>query len=188
VRSENPGQFIIGPVIAPLYLAAVPLANYLSKPEGVSQKLLDGMLKLVPGGPVASDRVIPAISALYIFWAFGGSAAFSAAGQGMARKDGFDNNSPRAHIHKLQGLPLRLRSAHYNLIENFAGFALAAALVQTINPRDQQNLNLLALHVFLKLGVHYVSYVADIALPRTLSHVLATGSVIGVCWRLAVGA
>lgn len=36
----------------------------------------------------------------------------SAAGQAMGRKDGLDNNHPRKHIHQLDGLPLRMRSAH----------------------------------------------------------------------------
>jgi uncharacterized MAPEG superfamily protein len=169
-------------------LAVTPLAIYLTKPGGTVQKVLETALKLFPGGPVANDRVIPAISALYVFWTFGGTGAFSVAGQAMARKEGLDNNSPRAHIHKLEGLPLRLRSAHYNLMEHFAGFALAAALQQAINPRDQHSINLLGLHVFLKAFVFYFSYLADIAPPRSFSHIIATSSVIGVCWRLAVAA
>ena len=171
-----------------MYLAGIPLATYLTKPGGVVQSVLGSSLKLMPGGPVPNDRVIAALTALYAYWAFAGSGAFSVAAQGMGRKAGFDNNHPRAHISDLRGLPLRLRSAHYNLIENFPVFAIAAALQQTINPRDQQGLNLLALHVFLKLVVFYPSYLADLAPPRSLSHLLAMSSVIGVCWRLAVGA
>lgn len=171
-----------------MYLAAIPLTAYMTRPGGLFQQVLAATLKIIPGGPIAQDRVIPALSALYVFWTFGGSGAFSAAGQAMAREEGLDNSSPRAHVHKLEGLPLRLRSAHYGLMENFAGFAVAAALAQSINPRDQQNINLLGLHVLLKVVVYYASYLADFAPTRTLSHVLANGSVIGVCWRLAVGA
>lgn len=39
----------------------------------------------------------------------------------MGREEGFDNDHPRKHVHNLEGLPLRLRSAHYALMENFPG-------------------------------------------------------------------
>lgn len=39
----------------------------------------------------------------------------------MGRREGMDNNHPRKHVHQLEGLPLRLRSAHYALLENFPG-------------------------------------------------------------------
>jgi hypothetical protein len=39
----------------------------------------------------------------------------------MGREEGFDNEHPRKHINNLDGLPLRLRSAHYALMENFPG-------------------------------------------------------------------
>jgi uncharacterized MAPEG superfamily protein len=178
----------MGPLFAPMYLAVVPLATYITKPGGTVQKILESALKLFPGDPVANDRVIPALSAIYLFWVFAGTGAFSVAAQGMARKEGFDNNHPRAYVHTMQGLPLRMRSAHYNLIEGFAGFALAAALAQSISPQDQQNKNLLGLHVLVKVAVYYGAYLADVAPLRSLSHMLAVSSVIGVCWRLAGGA
>jgi hypothetical protein len=70
---------------------------------------------------ITSGRAIPALSAIYLFWTFGASGAISAAGQAMAREEGLDNDHPRKHIHELEGLPLRLRSAHYALMENFPG-------------------------------------------------------------------
>lgn len=39
----------------------------------------------------------------------------------MGREEGLDNDHPRKYIHTLDGLPLRLRSAHYALMENFPG-------------------------------------------------------------------
>jgi hypothetical protein len=39
----------------------------------------------------------------------------------MGREEGLDIQHSRKHIHKLDGLPLRLRSAHYALMENFPG-------------------------------------------------------------------
>ncbi len=159
----------------------------MTKPNGVLQSVVQGALKVIPGG-VAPGRTIPALSALYLFMTFGATGALSAAGQAMGREEGLDANCPRKHIHKLDGMPLRLRSAHYGLLENFAGFALAASLAQTLSPNDQQIANLLGLHVLLKVGVYYASYLADIAPPRTFSHVFATSAVINVCWRLATGA
>jgi uncharacterized MAPEG superfamily protein len=90
----------------------------------------------IPGGTIPHDRLIPVISALYVFFTFGATGAFSAAGQAMARPTGLDNSNPREHLHQLRGLPNRLRSAHYNLLENFSGFALAAGLTQTLAPTN----------------------------------------------------
>jgi uncharacterized MAPEG superfamily protein len=46
----------------------------------------------------------------------------------MGREDGFDNEHPRKHVGELDGLPLRLRSAHYALMENFPGKSKAYKL------------------------------------------------------------
>jgi hypothetical protein len=70
---------------------------------------------------ITSGRAIPALSAIYLFWTFGASGAISAAGQAMSREEGLDNDHPRKHIQNLEGFPLRLRSAHYALMENFPG-------------------------------------------------------------------
>jgi hypothetical protein len=74
---------------------------------------------------ITSGRAIPALSAIYLFWTFGASGAISAAGQAMGREEGLDNDHPRKHIHQLEGFPLRLRSAHYALMENFPGTLLS---------------------------------------------------------------
>jgi uncharacterized MAPEG superfamily protein len=107
----------------------------------------------------------------------------------MARPDGLDNFYPRQHVHNLRGLPLKLRSAHYNLLENFGGYALAAALAVAMGKGgDERIVNLLGLHVLLKCVVYYAAYLTDVAPARTLSHVLATSAVVDVLWRLARGA
>lgn len=105
----------------------------------------------------------------------------------MAREEGLDNDHPRKHINNLDGLPLRLRSAHYALLENFPGFALSAALAQVIAPNDAQIVNLLGFHVIAKLLVHYPAYLSNVALPRTFAHLSATAALVNVCWRLAAG-
>jgi len=81
-----------------------------------------------------------------------------------------------------------MRSAHYHLVENFPSFAVAAALAQALAPSDQQIVNLLGLHVLAKLFVHYPAYLANFSTARSLSHFAATGAVINVLWRLALGA
>jgi uncharacterized MAPEG superfamily protein len=104
----------------------------------------------------------------------------------MGRAEGLDNFCPRQHIHNLRGLPLKLRSAHYGLMENFAGYALAAALaVATGKSGDQHVVNLLGLHVLLKCVFYYAAYLTDVAPVRTFSHVLATSAVVNVLWRIA---
>lgn len=52
-----------------------------------------------------------------------------------------------------EGLPLRLYSAHYHLMEMFPGWAVVAALAQGIAPHDQGVVNLLGLHVVAKCFV-----------------------------------
>ncbi|KAL1597388.1 hypothetical protein SLS59_007418 [Nothophoma quercina] len=186
----NPSGAIVM-AAAPLYLALVPLTSYLTKPNSIIQSLTHALIKVLPGvgvSSITSGRAIPALSALYLFWTFGASGAASAAGQAMAREEGLDNDHPRKHINTLYGFPLRLRSAHYALMENFPGFALAAALAQVLAPNDAQIVNLLGFHVIAKLLVHYPAYLSNIALPRTLAHVSATSALINVCWRLAAGA
>lgn len=105
----------------------------------------------------------------------------------MGREEGLDNDHPRKYVGKLEGFPLRLRSAHYALMENFPGFALAAALAQVLAPNDAQIVNLLGYHVIAKLLVHYPAYLGNVALPRTFAHISATAALINVCWRLAAG-
>ena len=170
----------------PVFLAAVPITSYITKPGGFVQSVIETVLKLIPGS-IPSDRVIPGLSAIYIFWTFAGSGAISAAGQAASRPEGLDDNEPRKFVNNMFGLPLRMRSAHYNLMEMFPGFALTAALAQTLAPKNQQILNLLGLHVLAKCLVYYPCYLLKIGPVRSLSHVVATGAVINVAWRLALG-
>ena len=79
------------------------------------------------------------------------SGAGSAAGVAASTEKGRDNLYPRKQTQALEGLPLRLHSAHYNLMEMFPGFALSAALAQSMAPGDQTLINLLGLHVLSKV-------------------------------------
>lgn len=81
-------------------------------------------------------------------FAFGG--AFSAAAIDSGVEGGRNNLAPRKQIPLLEGLPLRLNSLAQHTIENFPSFALAAALTQSIAPRDTELINLLGLHVLTK--------------------------------------
>ncbi|CBX97003.1 hypothetical protein IAQ61_008051 [Plenodomus lingam] len=174
----------------PSYLAMVPVTSYLTKPGSITQSLTHALIKLLPGvgaTAITSGRAIPALSALYIFWTFAATGVISAAGQAMGRAEGLDVEHPRAHIQELRGLPLRLHSAHYAVLENFGAFALTAALAQVTAPNDAQIVNLLGFHVIAKLLVHYPSYVGNVTLSRTAAHVSATAALMNVCWRLAAG-
>lgn len=78
-------------------------------------------------------------------------------------------------------------STYHGRLSLYTGFAVAAALSQSIAPNDAQIVNLLGFHVIAKLLVHYPAYLGNVALPRTLAHLSATAALINVCWRLAAG-
>ncbi|MCJ1447716.1 MAG: hypothetical protein MMC23_008227 [Stictis urceolatum] len=185
----NPQGLLMG-AFSLAFLGAVPVTTYLTKPGGAFESVLQAYLRvLLPGAAtVSSDRLIPAMTAVYAFFTFAATGAFSAAGVAAAHEEGMDMNSPRSQVNNLRGLPLRLRSAHYNLMEMFPGFAVTAALAQAIAPGNQQLINLLGLHVVSKTTLYYGSYLLNIAPTRTLAHVLATGSIINVAYLLAMGA
>lgn len=100
---------------------------------------------------VSSRGKIAALSTLYVAMTYALSGAGSAAGLDASCEEGRDNNHPRTQVGKLSGLPLRLHSAHYNLMEMFPGFGISAALAQAMAPGDQTLINLLGLHVLSKV-------------------------------------
>jgi uncharacterized MAPEG superfamily protein len=161
-----------------------PVASAITAPNGIVQSAIDTALSLV-GGDITSDRAIPALALLYGFWSFAGSGALSVAGQAMSRSAGLDNDHPRKHRASLDGLPLRLMSAHHSLLEIFPLFATAACLAQVLAPGDQQIRNLLGLHVLMKTFAFYPAYVAGIAPLRSLSHLLSVSAVIRALWLLS---
>jgi len=79
--------------VGPLFLALIPVTNYITAENGVVQKAMETLLAAIPGNAsISKDRVIPALSAFYIFWTFAATGAASAAGLGSSRKEGLDNN------------------------------------------------------------------------------------------------
>lgn len=102
---------------------------------------------------VSQKSKIAALSALYLTMTYAFSGAAGAAGVDAGNKEGRDNNYPRPQVQNLKGLPLRLHSAHYHMMEKFPGFVLAAALAQSMAPGDQGLINLLGLHVISKVFV-----------------------------------
>ncbi|KAF2169698.1 hypothetical protein M409DRAFT_52211 [Zasmidium cellare ATCC 36951] len=175
-----------------LFLAAVPVTSWIAQPNGLLEKAVNGVVSSVAflgsagsTSSVAQTGKIAALGALYVTVTYAISGAGSAAGADAGNEGGRDNNHPRAQTQNLKGLPLRLHSAHYNLMEMFPGWAISAALAQAMAPGDQTLINLLGLHVLSKVFVYYPSYLFNIGLPRTLSHVVATASVINVALRLS---
>jgi uncharacterized MAPEG superfamily protein len=73
-------------------------------------------------------------------------------------------------------------------MEVFPSFALAAALTATMEPTNQQLLNLLGLHVLAKRFVYWPAYLHGVDPARTLGHVLAASSLVSVAYKLAIGA
>ncbi|WPH04190.1 Hypothetical protein R9X50_00707800 [Acrodontium crateriforme] len=176
----------------PFFLAAIPVTTFIAKEGGIFEKAVNGLCNSIvwlssagSQSRIAQTGKIAALSGLYIAATYAFTGAASVAGQAAGCKDGRDNKEPRKSTASLKGLPLRLYSAHYNLMEMFPGFALAAALVQAMAPADQALTNLLGLHVITKLFVYYPSYILNVGPTRSLAHILATSSVIGVCLQLA---
>ncbi|PMD59920.1 uncharacterized protein K444DRAFT_612979 [Hyaloscypha bicolor E] len=61
------------------------------------QKAIETLLSIIPSSDsIPKDRVIPALSAFYIFWTFAATGAASAGGLGASRKEGLDNNRESA--------------------------------------------------------------------------------------------
>jgi uncharacterized MAPEG superfamily protein len=164
----------------------------VAQPNGLLESAVNGLCSSVAflGSAGANSKVsqtgkIAALSTLYITMTYAFSGAGSAAGADAGCNGGRDNNHPRAQLSSLKGLPLRLVSAHNNLMEMFGGFGLTAALTQAMAPADQTLINLLGLHVLSKIFVYYPAYIFNVGAPRTLAHVLATASVINVALKLS---
>lgn len=144
----------------PVFLAMVPVTSWISQPGGFLEKGINGVIGGVgllasagASSAIAQSGKIAALAALYATVTYALTGAASAAGQAAGTEGGRDNNHPRKATQNLTGLPLRLYSAHYNLVEMFPGWAIAAALSQAIAPGDQHIINLLGLHVISKCFV-----------------------------------
>lgn len=143
-----------------LFLAAVPVTSWIAQPNGLLEKAVNGVCSSVAFlgsagsmSSVAQSGKIAALGALYVTMTYAITGAGSAAGAAAGTEGGRDNNHPRAQTSSLRGLPLRLYSAHYNLMEMFPGWAISAALAQAMAPGDQTLINLLGLHVLSKVFV-----------------------------------
>ena len=144
-----------------LFIAAVPLTSFLAQPNGLLEKAVNGLCTAIAfvgsagsNSKVSQTQKIAALSTLYIFSTYALSGAGSAAALAAGNKEGRDQSHPRAQVQNLRGLPLRLHSAHCNLLEKFGGFGLSAALAQIMAPGDQTLINLLGLHVISKVLVY----------------------------------
>lgn len=156
-HSENPSGLLLTGFSA-LFLAAIPLTSYITQPNSIFEKSLNGLTStlthLIPSSSPTSTNKIATLATLYLTVTYALSGAASAAGINSAYAEGRDNNYPRKQVVGLkEGLPLRLYSAHYHLMEMFPGWAVVAALAQGIAPGDQGVVNLLGLHVVVKCFV-----------------------------------
>lgn len=68
----------------------MPVTTYITKADGIVQKLVETIVGAIPGARL--DRAIPALGAFYVFVTFAASGAASVAGQAASRKEGLDNN------------------------------------------------------------------------------------------------
>lgn len=157
MHSVNPKGFaLLGSDL--LFVATIPLTSFLAQPNGILEKVVNALCRSVAfvssagsSSRVSQSKKIASLSALYLYITYAFSGTASATGVNAGTKEGRDHSKPRTQVQNLKGLPLRLHSAHYNLLENFGGFALSAALTQSMAPADQTLINLLGLHVLSKV-------------------------------------
>jgi hypothetical protein len=154
-HSASPSSLYMA-TFGPVFMAAVLPTSYITAPGGLVQTHIETGVKFVPGA--TSDRVIPSLGAIYIFWTFALSGLICTVGQAAALPEGVDDHEPRKHVKNLVVLPLSMRSATCSRMEMFLGFALTAALDQAMAPKSQQIVNLLGLHVFWQCFVFYPCY------------------------------
>lgn len=85
--------------MAPVFLAAIPVTSWLAQPNGVLEKLVNGLLSTTTyiftagsSSTISPAATIPALSAIYIFFTFGFTGAASAGAQAAGTRGGRDNN------------------------------------------------------------------------------------------------
>ena len=169
----NPARLALA-VSGALYIVGVPITSFLTQPHGLVERAVNGVCNgtvyigsLGGTSSVSQTSKIAALSALFITVTYAFTGAASSAGVEAAHREGRDNNHPRAQTRELKGLPLRLHSAHYHLMETFPGVALSAVLAQVMAPGDQTLINLLGLHVICKTFVYEMH---SFAVPTTLAN------------------
>ena len=78
---------------AAMNLAMTPITTIIAKEGGVFQSVLATVAQAVPGlDNVQTDRIIPALSAFYIFATYMASSAASVGGQAAGNEKGRDIN------------------------------------------------------------------------------------------------
>jgi uncharacterized MAPEG superfamily protein len=151
--SVNPKAFRAVVIVPIAIFSSVPVVGFLARPNGFIYRLITTPLRAFTyAAGLPANATIPALSTLYVIGTYVFAAAGSASGIGAGQLEGRDNHHPRAGLHNLKGLPLRLHSAHSHMMEHLPGFALVAALAQFIAPNDRI-VALLGLHVVLKIFV-----------------------------------
>ena len=93
----NPSGYKFLGIAPPIFLAAVPLSSWLSQPGGLIEKIIHGIARgTVYAGSagtttsVPAARIVPALSALYLFLVYGVGGASSASAIDLGTK-GRDN-------------------------------------------------------------------------------------------------
>ena len=84
------------------YLAVIPITTMIAKEGGLFQSVVATVAQGLPGlGNVQTDRIIPALSAFYIFATYIASSSASVAGQAAASDQGLDIKRKSAMDHTI---------------------------------------------------------------------------------------
>ncbi len=81
--------------IGAVYFGVIPVTSYFTQPGGAFESVLNAFIRvLLPSSDkMPADRVIPALAAVYSFFTFVGTGAFSVAGLNASSERGLDKNS-----------------------------------------------------------------------------------------------
>ncbi|KAJ7248869.1 hypothetical protein B0H12DRAFT_712815 [Mycena haematopus] len=186
------------------YLSAIPVLTLLASPTGLGAKILTPLLanalRRVSNGRSSVEqnpqKAVALLTLFYVFALFILSATMSATGQLLGNKTGYKNKEPRIVKRTItSGLPHRMIATHEALYDIFPAYAIAAALFASAFtgplalsvPSASIALNALVLHVFLKLFVYTPSYLLNVDLVRSYSHMCAVAAVMLAIWGIVVG-
>lgn len=106
----NPSGSILLLAAPPIFAAGVPVCNFIASKGGLFEKALNGFISastfVASAGTtssISSDRVIPALSAIFLFSTYALAGASSAAAIGMSSSEGRSNEGECCGCNRLLG-------------------------------------------------------------------------------------
>jgi len=162
-----------------------PVFNFLTSHLSSALSAISGKPSTVHGD---LKKAVVLLTAFYVLAVFILSSLMSIMAQVMGNEEGYKNKEPRFNKKYLPpGLPARMCATHDALFDIFPAYAVTASLVASSVGNYSQPivpLNALVLHVFLKVFVYTPSYVLDLDIARTYSHMFSVAALLVGLWHV----